>query len=240
MGKHRAAVVLAAVVAASACGCTAQQAADPSRTPAPTINWTAKLAAFTAKYGEYPPSDPPYTDAQATEVTALYSDKRWVQLLLQYPTAARPTDSFVHWAGNGDPDIAACLIGAGATPNTGTTVDGTATVGYSGPATMEYAVASFDCEFVRYPVRQSPWQNRAQLSYYYDYMTHYLVACYQAHGAKVDPGMPTRDEFISQNPSDFSGTRWQLTPPNAADAPDPTYDGTDAVCSATGPGGATQ
>ena len=52
--------------------------------------------------------------------------------------------------------------------------------------------------------------------------------------------MPNRAQFIAQNRPGYSGTPWVLTPPNAGDAPDPTYDGPTAVCSATGPGGAQQ
>ena len=236
--KPRSAKMLLAAVALTVAvsACTAQHAAGPS--PSPTINWTTKLAAFTAKYGENPASDPPFTEAQAKAVTAHYSDRQWAILLKQYPEAVRPTDSFIHWTSNDDPDRAACLTAAGSTPDTGVTADRTTAQGGSGPATIENAVATFDCEWVRYPVRESPWPNKAQLSYYYDYLTQYLVPCYQVHGAKIDLGMPNRAKFIAQNQSDFTGVGWHLTPPDAADAPDPTYDGKTADCSATGPGDA--
>lgn len=158
-------------------------------------------------------------------VAASFADRQWAILLQTFPQAVRPTDSFVHWTSNDDPDRVACLTAAGSTPGSD-----------SSPPTAASSVAVFDCEFVRYPVRQSPPPNTAQLSYYYDYLTHYLVPCYQAHGAKIDLGMPSRPEFIAQNQSGYVGARWALTPPDAGDAPDPTYDGTGAVCSAIAPG----
>lgn len=219
-------------------GCAAQSAVVPSSSPA--INWTARLAAFTAKYGSNPAPDPPFTEDQAHEAAAAQADQQWGFLLKQYPEAVRPGDTFMHWGTSNDPDIAACMVAAGGTPETGVSANGVTSTGYSGPDSVGYAVATFDCEMVSYPVRQSPWPSTAQLGYYYDYLTHYLVPCYLAHGAKIDPGMPKREEFIAQNQRGYVGTRWQLTPPDAGDAPDPTYDGKTAVCSATGPGDAQQ
>ena len=225
--KRRGVQVMLAAVAltVAVCGCTAQAGAAPSSSP--TINWTAKLAAFTAKYGENPASDPPYTDAQATAAAASFADRQWAILLQTFPQAVRPTDSFVHWTSSDDPDRVACVTAAASTPGSD-----------SSPPTAAPSIAIFDCEFVRYPVRQSPPPNAAQVSYYYDYLTHYLVPCYLAHGATIDPGMPTRAQFIAQFRSGYVGARWQLTPPDAGDAPDPTYDGPSAVCSAIAPGGA--
>lgn len=230
-------VTLAAVaITVAVSGCTTHPGAAPSGSP--TINWTAKLAAFTARYGENPASDPPYTDAQAIAATASFSDRYWAILQKQYPQVVRPTDSFVHWTSNGDPDRAACLTAAGVSPENGVSSDGTTSQGGSSPATAASAVAIFDCEFVRYPVRQAPPPNKAQLGYYCDYLIHYLVPCYRAHGAPIDEGMPNRARFIAQFQPDYVGARWELTPPDAGDAPDPTYDGRSAVCSAIGPGGA--
>jgi len=218
-------ILVAVALSVAVSGCTAPPTAAPSGSP--TINWAAKLAAFTAKYGVNPASDPPFTDAQALAFNAGYSERRWKILLQEYPQAVHPTDAFVHWASNGDPDLAACLTAAGVPPE-----------GEDFTPTVTNEVAMFDCQSVRYPVRQSPPPNKAQLSYYYDYLTHYLVPCYRAHGAPIDEGMPNRTRFIAQFQPGYVGARWELTPPDAGDAPDPTYDGRSAVCSAIGPGGA--
>ena len=241
MNRASAGVALAALILlATTSGCTTSEVAAP--TASPSRNWNAKLAAFVHKYGSNPPSSPELTETQAHQVSARYADRSWSLLVQQWPAALRPTDSFVHWASNHDPDRTKCATAAGAVPEAGASADGTISTGSSGPATVEYSVGYFDCEMVRYPTRPSPWPNDAQIGYYYDYLTKYLVPCYQGHGAKVDPGMPTRSTFIHQwqfeQQFDSTLTRWQLTPPDAADAPDPTYDGKSAVCSATGPGDA--
>jgi hypothetical protein len=243
MRLTRVAGLLAGVVlvgAITACASSSPVSKFPSPSDLHSVDWHARLTAFVAKYGTNPKADPPLTDAQAHDVSAQWASRNWAAILKQYPLAVRPTDSFIHWAANNDPDVAACDAAAGATADSGTAADGTVSQGFSGPATAEFAAASFACEFNRYPVRPSPSPNDAQLSYYYDYLVAYLVPCYHAHSAKIDLGMPTRQSFIAQNQANYSGNRWQLTPPDAADAPDATYDGTSAVCSATGPGGAQQ
>jgi hypothetical protein len=231
------------LLAFSACAllltaCTGAPAAAPSPTPSPTIDWTARLASFIDKYGQDPAASAPYTEEEARAVAELPADTRWLQVVMQFPTAVRPSDGFVHWAASpSDPDLTACILATGATPETGVDSDGNQSVGYSYGSDIEgYTIGTYACD-VRFPGRASPPENEAQLSYRYDYLTRFVVPCYEAHGAPVDPA-PTRAEFIAQYQPDHAGTRWSPLPPNAGDAPDPIFDGKNAVCPLTFPSGA--
>lgn len=223
-------------------GCGASTAADraattPSDSPTSATYWKAELADFLTEYGDSPPGSAPYSEAQAQVVAAGKADARWAQIVSQFPDVLRPSDSFVHWAAEpDDPDVKACYIAAGATVDEGTDADGNTYPGFSGPDTAAYAGATFDCSFVRFPTRPTPPATDAQISYYYDYLTKFVVPCYQAHGATVGAA-PTRAQFIVQNQPDHVGARWAPVPPSAGDAPNPTFDGKNAACPLAAPGG---
>ena len=126
------------------------------------------------------------------------------------------------------------MIMARATVDEGTDSDGVISLGFSGPGTTAYEVGSFDCGFVRFPDRPYPPANDAQLRYLYDYLTTFMAPCDEAHGAHVEAA-PSRSEFLAQWAS-TTGTRREPLPPNAADAPDPVYNGKNAVCPGSVPG----
>lgn len=219
--------------------CRAVPAAAPSPIPSPTTDWKARLASFLDKYGESPAAPAPYSEDAARAVADARAELRWLQVVVQFPSAVRPTDGFVRWASSpSDPDLTACRLAAGATPETGVDSDGNQSVGYSysGPDLLGYTVASYACD-IRFPARPSPPENDAQLSYRYDYLTKFVVPCYEAHGAPVDPA-PTRAKFIAQYQPDQTGPHWSPLSPSAGDAPNPIFDGKNAVCSLTSPSGA--
>jgi hypothetical protein len=198
--------------------------------PTSASYWKTQLADFFKKFGDPPAASAPYSEEQARAALVPKADSMWSYLAASYPDAVRPTDAFVHWAnGTNDPDLQACMLAAGAELEQGVDSDGKVSHGFSGPGTMEYEVGSFDCGFVRYPDRPQPPANDAQLGYEYDYLTRFVTPCYVAHGVHVEPA-PSRAEFIAQERPGYDGTRWYPLPPNAGDASDPVYDGSNAVC----------
>ncbi len=226
-----------ATVLLSGCAVSGNPSDPGSAQPTSPEYWKTQLNQFVRTHGDGPKATVAYGESEARSIAATKADTEWTRVVAQFPHALRPADSFVHWqAGSADTDVKACYVGAGATVDHGTDSDGNSYLGYSGPNSATYAAAAFDCGYVKFPLRPVPPPTSAQISYYYDYLTTFVVPCYLAHGAKVDPA-PTRADFISQYQSEQA--RWAPTPPNAGDGPNPVYDGKDAVCSLREPDGNT-
>lgn len=234
-------VSIAVILILSGCGVPAAVGrADgaPSDSPTSASYWKAKLTEFLTKNGDSPQGSAPYSEAETQTVASGKADAKWTQVVSRFPGVLRPSDAFVHWsAGPTDPDVKSCYVAAGATVDEGTDADGNTYPGFSGPDTVAYAQATFDCIYDRFPTRPTPPATTSQISYYYDYLTKFVVPCYRAHGAVVDPA-PTRADFIAQHQPNHTGARWAPVQPSAGNGPNPTFDGKDAVCPLDGPGGA--
>jgi hypothetical protein len=186
-------------------GCSTGPAPAPEATPwpVPTASELAGSSAVTVPMPDLGPSPTPVplTDADRESLRLAGLDAQWQAVTMTYPNAERPAVEF-----NGHLDEAAraaalapCYTESGVTYSEGKDETGTV-VGVSPDITDEAsAVAIYVCD-AAYPRAQVAPPSPEILGYLYDYLTQFVIVCYEANGI-TNPPAPTREEFVTQWPN---------------------------------------
>ena len=164
------------------CATSAPPAADEG------VNRDAVLA----ELGPYP-ADTAWAQAEHDQALADYLDSRWKSLAQLYPDAVRPEVTIereIEYA-EFDEVLADCMDEAGdPLPSTASEYV---------PQTTIAAEIWFTC-VARFPMTPEPPANDAQLGYIYDYLTTFVVPCYEKNGAPQSPA-PTKEFFVENWPN---------------------------------------
>ncbi len=166
-------------------------ASAPSETPAPLA-----VSVPMPDLGP-PPPRPELTDEQRETLRLERLDSAWERVVTHHPGAVRPDLVF---AGYLEPEdrtnaLTTCFTEKGVQFGLGPDAEGKVTIEEVSTSTEEEAVGAYLCEG-RYPVRTLGPPSDAQLSWMYDYLTQFLVPCYEANGIE-NPPAPPRADFIA-------------------------------------------
>jgi len=158
--------------------------------------WAAEYETFVAEYGAEAVGIE-LTDDDARAAAAAAADRSWQRLQEQFPDAVRPAAQFVAWTTDTpDPEspLVRCLEDAGIVIDRGTDENGESSgIGWSAEAS-EQMLAAFVCVDVAYPHR--PKNLPVFLDWVWNYNTHFLRPCLEAHGLPQEP-IPDHDEYIT-------------------------------------------
>jgi len=146
------------------------------------------------------PAPDPLTDEQREVLRVERQDAAWQGVVGQYPGAVRPADPFTGYTDPADLQDAIndCYVSKGFTLGTSIDAVGNSSPGGAMASTEQEAIDLFLCHSEFTGATQPP--NDAQLGYIYDYLTEFLVPCYEANGIE-NPAPPTREEFIANWPN---------------------------------------
>lgn len=149
------------------------------------------------------PAPSPMSDAEREQARLDDADRRWATLLLTYPAAVRPEVAFEGYL-DVTPMFArikSCLYDHGVPVDEGTDAMSGELVSVSGiPSTQQQAIDDFACVTAT-PFTPAPPVNAEQLAYLYDYLTQYIVPCYEANGVTDIPAAPTKQFFVDNWPN---------------------------------------
>lgn len=183
-------------------GCATAATADPQAIPTPT---PTQLAVTVAMPDLGPsPAPAPQTAAQTEQRRLSNADQAWQQVLLQYPSAVRPQVTFGGYITDAT-EVAVmsqCLTEQGVPIANGYPAgakkgDAPSSVGADASDEKE-AIGAWVCN-VEHPYRPAPPLTPQQLGYLYDYLTEFLVPCYEANGV-AEPPAPSRATFVATWP----------------------------------------
>ncbi|WP_426516893.1 hypothetical protein ACPPVQ_19145 [Diaminobutyricibacter sp. McL0618] len=198
-----AAICVVALGALAGCAtiAAAQPHAERTSTPTPTA------LAVTVPMPDLGPSPAPapQTAAETEQRRLSNADQAWKQLSQQYPSAVRPAVTFGGYITDST-EVAVmsqCYTEQGvpianAYPPGAKKGDPPSSVGADASDQKE-AVGAWVCS-VEHPYQPSPPPTPQQLGYLYDYLTEFLVPCYEANGISEVPA-PSRAEFIAKWPN---------------------------------------
>jgi hypothetical protein len=200
-GAKAAGTIIVLVLALT--GCSAASGAPASRTPTPS----ATPLAVSVPTPDLGPSPQPtaLSDAQAEQLRLAQRETSWQGVLAQYPNAVRPDVPFDGYLVQADEMtvMSACYkehsvpVGYGY-PIGAKKGDPPTSVG--GEANNEQqAIGLYFCG-AEHPGRPTAPLRPDQLAWMYDYMTEFLVPCYEAKGITVPPA-PSKQAFVSTWPN---------------------------------------
>jgi hypothetical protein len=198
MRKHSSYAALAAGLLALAVlsGCASADTATPPAEASATAD-----EAVSIEMPDLGPSPAPdeLTDAEREAVRMGYQDQFWQGVMSQYPDAVRPADPFTGYTAPDDMQNALneCFLSQGLTLGTTIDAEGNSSPGGAEASTEQQSIGMFLCHARITGPTQPP--NDAQLGYIYDYLTEFLVPCYEANGIQ-NPAPPTREEFVATWP----------------------------------------
>jgi hypothetical protein len=196
----RSAALAAGVLAlALLSGCASAESADPPVAASATADPDAVVGIDMPDLGPSPAPDP-LTDEQRDALRIERQDAHWQSVAQQYPDAVRPADPFTGYTESDDlwAAINDCYVSKGFTLGTTIDAEGNSSPGGASASTEQEAIDIFLCHSEFTGATQPP--NDAQLGYIYDYLTEFLVPCYEANGIE-NPAPPTREEFIANWPN---------------------------------------
>jgi hypothetical protein len=184
-------------------GCAAEATSAGAPSPAASASASAEQVDDGKVAVAYPmpdlgpsPTPPPLSDEDREALRVANEDEQWQRLLSQYPNAVRPTVEFQGY-GSGEAyyeTLLACYEDRGVEGDRGVDEDGNlAGVGYSADTEAE-SIAAFVCQST-YPSEPFARPTDEMLGYTYDYLTEFIVPCYEANGT-VNPPAPSREEFV--------------------------------------------
>ncbi|MCU1407712.1 MAG: hypothetical protein JWQ43_4015 [Glaciihabitans sp.] len=175
-------------------GCTAAGSYLPSSTrwPVPTAHATADAVQYPLPDIGPSPAPSPRTAEEIDAQRLAEQDQRWEEVTHLFPAAVRPVIEFDGYPG--DDTVAAlvddCLQAAGFTPAMDDSRDG---------EDQAMAVLRYTC-LADNPYHPFNPPNDAQLGYIYDYLTEFMVPCFEANGIS-NPAPPSRADFIALWPN---------------------------------------
>lgn len=184
-------------------GCTASEVPTATAWPVPSAGSDAggRVAVEypMPDFGPSPtPTPPPEAEREVGRLEA--QDRSWQALTMSYPDAVRPSVGFNEYREDevSTAAFAECLKTAGIALDYGRGTDENVPgIGWS-TNTEEQAIAAFVCESERPDPPLMP--SDEILGYNYDYLTEFIVPCYEANG-QANPPAPSRDEFIATWPN---------------------------------------
>ena len=193
---------VAMLAALAGCSSSATASGHSSGTPSPT---PTPLAVTVPMPDLGPsPAPAPQTAAETEQRRLSNADQAWEQLLLQYPSAVRPQVTFGGYITDASEVavMSACYTEQGVPIANGYPAgakkgDKPSSIGAEADTEQE-AIGAYVCN-VEHPYRPSPPPTAQQLGYLYDYLTEFLVPCYEANGITELPA-PTRAAFVANWP----------------------------------------
>ena len=192
------ALVAGALALALLSGCASSDPVEPPAASA-TADPDAVVSIEMPDLGPSPAPDE-LTEEQREALRMGYQDQFWQNVVAQYPDAVRPADPFTGYTAADDMQDAlnACYVSQGLTLGTTIDAEGNSSPGGAEAGTEQESIGMFLCHAKITGPTQPP--NDAQLGYIYDYLTEFLVPCYEANGIE-NPAPPTREEFIANWPN---------------------------------------
>lgn len=150
------------------------------------------------------PAPAPQNAAETEQRRLSNADQAWQQLLVQYPSAVRPPAPFGGYITDST-EVAVmtqCYTEQGVPIAEGYPVgakkgDKPSSIGAEADNEQE-AIGAWACN-VEHPYRPGLPPTPQQLGYLYDYLTKFLVPCYEANGITEIPA-PSRAEFVASWP----------------------------------------
>lgn len=195
-----AALCLIALGALAGCATTASAEPNASLAPTPTpLAVTVPIPDLGSS-----PAPAPQTPTQIEQIRLSIADQAWRQVLLQYPAALRPPVAF----GGYITDAAEVSVMSQCYSEHGVPIANGYPAGAKkgDPPTSVGADASDEQEAIgawlcnaEHPYRPTPPPTPQQLEYLYDYLTEFLVPCYEANGI-TEPPAPSRADFVAKWP----------------------------------------
>ncbi|WP_157509558.1 hypothetical protein [Glaciibacter superstes] len=226
--------LLTAGLVISFAGCAASTGSGTTATPEPTPTPTPTAAAYPMPDLGPSPAPAVLTEEGIEQLRLESVEAQWTRVLVRYPGAARPETQFAGYLA-GDARLQAmrdCLETHNVTiseSRSGWEAD--APIVSVGPdaQNQEEAVGGFIC-MTMYPFTPVPAPTDAQLGYIYDYLTQFIVPCYQANGVARadDAAAPTREFFIANWPNQ----NW-FPSPDIAMVDSPEWDAVNDACPPT-------
>jgi hypothetical protein len=157
------------------------------------------------------PTPAPLSKEDREALRLASADTNWQNVVAQYPNAVRPTVEFQGY-GSGETyfeTLLACYEDSGVEGDRGIDADGNlAGVGFSSDNEAD-TVAAFACQSM-HPSEPFARPTDEMLGYNYDYLTQFIVPCYEANGM-ANPPAPSREEFIANWPNQnwFPASPWE-------------------------------
>lgn len=222
-GRWAGNALIAALSMIGMSACASDPSADaPAASPEPTIAEVVTIPM--PDLGPRPTSEP-LSDAEAEQKRIELADLHWDTVIAQYPEAVRPEVAFEGFI---TPEahfetMRTCLEDSGVEIALGMSADGEPAGFEIIEPTVETSIAYYACE-VSHPVRPSAEAGDAELRWAYDYLTRFVVPCYEANGIENEPA-PSREEWVAAWPE-------YLWMPSTGDVPlDPELQAAiDAAC----------
>jgi hypothetical protein len=194
--RSAAAILIGALslIATSGCAAGTAEEASGSSQPAPTV---AEVVTIPMPDLGPRPSSEPLSDIDAERKRVELADGHWDTVIAQYPDAVRPEVAFqgfialeAHFE-----TMRTCLEDAGVEIAIPTSAEGEPAGFEIVEPTVETSIAYYACE-VSHPVRPSAEPSDAELGWAYDYLTRFVVPCYEANGIENEPA-PPREEWVA-------------------------------------------
>lgn len=178
----------------------------PAATPWPVPSTSAESADPPAATIPMPdlgpsPTPVPLTDGARESLRLTAQDAQWQSVVDAYPNAVRPEVKFEGYLASETrvKILSECYESRGVAFAEGTDADGNI-VGLSPSTTNEAeTVATYACDAAHPPSPVAP-PSPEILGYLYDYLTEFVVPCYEANGV-ANPEPPAREEFVARWPN---------------------------------------
>ncbi|WP_167047114.1 hypothetical protein [Salinibacterium sp. ZJ454] len=189
------AVVILAVIGVAGCATRGTPASDPIETPAPLA-----VTVPMPDLGPAPVRDRP-ADEQAETLRLAQLDSAWERVVAAHPNAVRPDVTFAGFVTSEQHTevVSACFTEMAVPFGLSTDADGTVNGMEWTTDLEEHAVGAYVCQ-ARHSTRPTGPPTDAQLAWMYDYLTQFLVPCYEANGIE-NPPAPPREDFIAGWPN---------------------------------------
>ena len=176
---------------------------SPTRTPTPSPT----PLAVSVPMPDLGPSPAPVslTPEQTEQLRVQARDSAWQGVLTQYPDAVRPDVPFDGYLDAADEMtvMSACYTQHGVPISNGYAIGakkGDPPTSVGGEASNEHqAIGLYFCT-AEHPGRPTGPPTTEQLSWMYDYLTRFLVPCYEANGLSVPPA-PSKQDFVTKWPN---------------------------------------